>query len=137
MVGLPSSHGRGRRLPGLFRERLVGPGEVVVHVVETDRIGTTRPASWTPVYSNLGGRAADWASSQNLVGIHPTTVSRHDPIWGVQAPGPCAQRPSSSYPRMEHYAEVALSREGECWRMVVSTGPTKMRHPDMCHEPVT
>ena len=38
---------------------------------------------------------------------------------------------------MDHYADVAVSTEGECWRMVIPKWSAKMRHPDTCHEPVT
>lgn len=37
---------------------------------------------------------------------------------------------------MDRYANVVLTNEGKCWRMILPDGQAKMRHPDYCPEPV-
>ena len=37
---------------------------------------------------------------------------------------------------MDHYANVVLTIEGQCWRMVMPPGAAKMRHPASCSEAV-
>jgi len=37
---------------------------------------------------------------------------------------------------LDHYANVVLTVEGKCWRMIVPDGPAKMRHPAYCPEQV-
>ena len=37
---------------------------------------------------------------------------------------------------MDHYADVVLAREGQCWRMILPDGQANMRHPTHCPEPV-
>ena len=38
---------------------------------------------------------------------------------------------------MEQYADVVLTIEGKCWRMVMPDGAAKTRHPTNCPEPVS
>jgi hypothetical protein len=37
---------------------------------------------------------------------------------------------------VDHYANVVLTLEGKCWRIIMPDGAAKMRHPTHCPEPL-